>query len=169
MKKIFVLVLLVSVILMSCGSGNNTTDMATESEVVITRKEINSEVIRTVANLSISGMSCSAGCGGKIQKDLQALKGVTSTKLDYADNRDENVVTVDYNPNEISEEELIKSVNGAADGRYRVKTVEVISYKGLQSTTGSKNTGVAVSNNLGKVFYIFDLLRSISKLAEYSR
>ncbi len=168
MKKIFPLVLLVSVILMSCGNegGSSKSD---QNDAVITHKEINSEVIKTVANLSISGMTCSAGCGGKIQQDLQALEGVKETKLDYADNRGENVVTVDYNPSEITEQEIIKCVNAIADGKYHVNTAEIVTYKGLQSSGGSKSTGVSMNDNFGKVFYVFDLLRSISKLTEYSR
>lgn len=168
MKRIFTLVLLVSVILMSCENEGGSSKSA-EGDLVITHKEINSEVIKTVANLSISGMTCSAGCGGKIQQDLQALKGVKETKLDFTENRAENVVTVDYNPSEISEQELIKCVNAIADGKYQVKAAEVVTYKGLQSSGGSKSAGVSVNDNFGKVFYVFDLLRSISKLTEYSK
>jgi len=168
MKKMLFLTLLVSAILMSCGTESGSSK-STESDVVITRKEINSEVIKTVANLSISGMTCSAGCGGKIQQDLQALKGVKETKLDYAENRGENVVTVDYNPNEINEQELIKCVNAIADGKYHVNSAEIVTYKGLQSSGGGKSSGVSVNDNFGKVFYVFDLLRSITKLTEYAR
>lgn len=174
MKKLFSLTLFVSVIAMSCGNNTNAPDSSAsetgmnEESTVITHKEINSEVIKTIANLSISGMTCSAGCGGKIQKDLKALEGVKGTKLDFEEERGENIVTVEYNPSEVSEQDLIKCVNGIGDGRYHVESAEVVNYKGLQSTGGS-SAGISVNDSFGKVFYVFDLLRSISKLTEYSK
>jgi copper chaperone CopZ len=140
--------------------------------VEITHTEINAEINKTLAKLSISGMTCSAGCGGKIQQDLSAMAGVTSTSLDYEDNRDANVVIVEYNPTEVNELEFIKKVNAIANGKYQVKAVEVVTYKGLQTarTSGGSTTGAALQENFSKMVHVFDLVQSISKLiTPYSR
>jgi uncharacterized lipoprotein YehR (DUF1307 family) len=164
-------VILISATLFACGSPDNSATKA-EPQVEITHTEINSEVNKTLAKLSISGMMCSAGCGGKIQQDLSAMAGVTSISMDYEDNREANVVTVEYNPTEVNELEFIQKVNSIANGKYQVKAVEVVTFKGLQTarTSGGSTTGAALKENFSKMVHVFDLVQSISKLVtSYSR
>ena len=47
---------------------------------------------KTEAILTISGMTCAHGCGGKIQKELQNLNGVVTTSLDFVEDRDVNSI-----------------------------------------------------------------------------
>jgi len=161
MKKIVILLFATTLFAWSCNEGNHNP---ASSEVTITHKEVNAEVIKTVANLSISGMTCSGGCGGKIQQELRALNGVASTDLDYADARPVNVVSVEYDPEKLSEVELIKCVNGISDGQYQVTTVEIVNYKGLQSAGRTGGSDVTATENFGKVFQLLNLLESVSKL-----
>ncbi len=164
MKTITAFIFCFSMLLWSCG--DHTAKAPSTSEVVITHKDMNSEVIKTVANLSIDGMTCSAGCGGKIQQDLRALNGVKSTELDFADGRAQNVVSVEFDPAVISENDLIKCVGGIADGQYQVKTVEVISYKGLQSSGQGGSSADVKVENFGRVFQLLNLLQSITKMIQ---
>ncbi len=167
MKAKWTVVFSLAVLLMACGNNPTTgaegSANAASAEVTVTHREVKSEVVKTVANLSIEGMTCSAGCGGKIQKDLQALTGVIETKLDFEEERPQNVIAVEYNPETLSEQDLIRCVNSVADGRYQVRSAEVISYKGLQASQGG-SAGISTQESFGKVFYVFDLLRSISQL-----
>ncbi|MDZ4824399.1 MAG: heavy metal-associated domain-containing protein [Flavobacteriales bacterium] len=134
MKRIIFFLLVVFVVQVSCSEKPAATSA---SDVPVTHKEISSEVVKTVANLSIEGMTCSEGCGGKIQKDLQALAGVLSTNLDFADGRTENVVTVEFDPTKVDEQKMIACVNSSMDGMYKVKSVEVVKYSGLQGNTSA--------------------------------
>ncbi len=166
MKKVLISAVASLSLLASC---NNNGDTAGASQVPVVKKEMNSEVVKTVANLSIDGMTCSSGCGGKIQQELQALKGVKGTELDFADGRAENIVSVEYSPAEISEQDMIKCVAAIADGHYHVKSVEVIQYKGLQGTGSigsSTNDADLNANPLGKIFQLLNLLQSVSKIIE---
>lgn len=164
MKKILLPLTAVSLLAFSCGNQSANTDAAS---VPVVRKEMNSEVVKTVANLSIEGMTCSSGCGGKIQQELRALKGVTSTDLDYADNRTANTVSVEFIPGQISEQEMIMCVGGISDGSYKVKSVEIVQYKGLQGTGGGTVSDADLSTNeLGKVFQLLNLLQSLTKIVE---
>ena len=84
---------------------------------------------KTEAVLSISGMTCVAGCGGKIQKELQNLNGVVTTSLDFAEDRDVNIVKVEFDPNVVKESDMTNIVNTIADGQYHVVKAEIISHK----------------------------------------
>ncbi|MDZ4751211.1 MAG: heavy metal-associated domain-containing protein [Flavobacteriales bacterium] len=147
-------------------SCNESSSGSVQSEVPTTRKSIQSEVNKTVANLTISGMTCAEGCGGKIQQDLQALNGIRETKLDYADERLQNIVTVTFDPSLISEKEMIGCVNAIADGAYKVESIEIIEYKGLQSSsTGSIESSMS-GTDFGRVYQVFNLLQMVTKLAQ---
>ena len=84
---------------------------------------------KTEAILSITGMTCAAGCGGKIQKELQNIQGVVTTSLDFAEDRDVNVVKVEFDPALVKETDMTNIVNTIADGQYHVVKAEIISHK----------------------------------------
>ncbi|MFM7234103.1 MAG: cation transporter [Flavobacteriales bacterium] len=100
-------------------------------ETIITHRDLDSEVNKTVAKMTIGGMMCADGCGGKIQQDLRALPGVVSTELEFEENRAENVVKVEFDPTITDEKKLIECVQSIADGKYPVSSVEVLHYHGL--------------------------------------
>lgn len=164
MKKFILPVLISATVLGSCSSSETPST----GQVPVTRKEMQSEVVKTVANLSIEGMTCSSGCGGKIQQELRSLKGVKTTDLDFVENRPQNVVTVEYNPKEISEQEMIKTVDAIESGNYEVKSVEILQYTGLQGTGGSSssNSDINSGNGINKVFQLLNLFQSFNNLVQ---
>lgn len=168
MKKNVILFSAVVMILTACSGGghqDNGVQAGAAAEAVITHKEMTGDVARTVANLTIEGMTCSAGCGGKIQQDLRAMNGVASTELDFAEDRLANIVTVEFDPSKLNEQQLIHCVNNIADGQYKVKAVEIVKY-----TAGSANQSASVeaselpTDHLGKAFQVLNLLQSISSM-----
>ncbi|MFN0032174.1 MAG: heavy-metal-associated domain-containing protein [Flavobacteriales bacterium] len=164
MKKIFAMLAIATISTVGC---RNATEPAGQN-VPVTRREINSEVVKTVATLSIEGMTCSSGCGGKIQQELRAMAGVNNTELDYADNRAANSVLVEYIPSRVNEQQLIACVNAVADGKYKVKSVEILQYKGLQGTGGGAagDADVTSNNYLTDAFQLFNLVQSLLKVVE---
>lgn len=122
-------ILLFTIVLASCGEVASPA----KPETVIEHRDLDSEVIKTVARMSIGGMMCAEGCGGKIQQDLRALPGVIGTELEFTENSPENTVKVEYDPTATDEKKLIECVNGIADGKYTVSKVEVLHYHGLQN------------------------------------
>lgn len=116
---------LLSILLFACGNATpngEATPAATTNTVV-------DGTNKTEAVLSISGMTCAAGCGGKIQKELQNLNGVVTTSLDFVEDRDVNVVKVEFDPNVVKETDMTNIVNTIADGQYHVVKAEIISHK----------------------------------------
>lgn len=159
MKKIFAFILVVAAVLTACQGPTGTPVNA--ADVKVTRTTMESEVNKTVANLSISGMTCAAGCGGKIQQELQAMQGIKTTDLNFEDNRQENIVSVEFDPTIITEKEMIEKVGSIADGMYQVKSVEIVDYKGLQTARTSGDAGVSESD-FGRIFQLVNLLQSLS-------
>jgi copper chaperone CopZ len=137
MKKVITL-LAIAIVLNSCGE----VAPPVKSETVVVHRDLDSEVIKTVAKMSIGGMMCADGCGGKIQQDLRALPGVIGTELEFTENSPENTVKVEFDPAVTDEKKLIECVQGIADGKYAVSKVEVLHYHGLQNK--STNGGAAV-------------------------
>ena len=123
MKKL--IYLFVSILLVACG---NATPNAEATPAAISNTVVDG-TNKTEAVLSISGMTCAAGCGGKIQKELQNLNGVVTTSLDFVEDRDVNVVKVEFDPNVLKETDLTTIVNTIADGQYHVVKAEIISHK----------------------------------------
>lgn len=164
MKKTIVSLFTALVLFSGCSDQGKSTEKA--GEVVITHHEMSSEVNKTVANLSIEGMTCAAGCGGKIQQDLRAMKGVTNTTLDFVEERSQNVVSVEFDPAVVTEQDLIKCVAGIADGQYKVVTMDVVTYKGLQSSGAGGSSGASVTDSFGKVFKVLNLLESVARIIQ---
>lgn len=144
-------------LLWSCGP--QSPEAGQSAAPVITYTEIAGESARTLALMSIEGMTCSHGCGGKIQQDLQALDGVKGTDLDYADGRDANQVMVEFDPAKVNETKLISCVNEIADGKYKVVAVEVQTVK-AQSLAGGSTSDVdsAPAIDFSGFFQVFNLL-----------
>ncbi len=133
MKRVIAFVFCAA-IAFSCGDSAQPV----KPETVVTHRDLDSEVNKTVAKMSIEGMMCADGCGGKIQQDLRALQGVVATELEFEDQRPENIIKVEFDPTVTDEQKLIQCVQGIADGQYHVKSVEVLHYHGLQSR-GERN------------------------------
>jgi copper chaperone CopZ len=137
MKKV-ISFLAVAFVLGACGE----VAPPVKPEPVVIHRNLDSEVIKTVAKMSIGGMMCADGCGGKIQQDLRALPGVIDTELEFAEGRSENTVKVEFDSAVTDEKKLIECVHGIADGKYSVSKVEVLHYHGLQNK--ASNSGAAV-------------------------
>lgn len=158
--KTLILSFLASVVLLASCNQNSAP---AADQVPIVKKEINSEVNKTVANLTIEGMTCSAGCGGKIQQELRALQGVTTTDLEFEEGRPQNIVSVEYDPDKLTEQQLIQCVNGIADSKYTVKSVEILKYHGLQSQSSSGPVSIRF-DAFSEFFQVLNLLESAAKL-----
>ena len=108
-----------------------------EGDVNVVYKEATASVDKTVARIGVEGMMCEIACGGKIRKELSELKGVASADVEFEDGQPTNYAVVEYNPNLISEVEMVQCVNGIADGLYHVKEVEVTHYLPTSNASGA--------------------------------
>ena len=115
--KNWILVLAVAIGMMACSDASQQN---AASNVVVEQIQEKGAVAKTVAKLSIEGMTCAHGCGGKIQKELEDMDGVKSTNLDFVEERKVNVVSVEFDAASIDENKMMGLVNSLADGKYKV-------------------------------------------------
>ena len=82
----------------------------------------------TVAQLAISGMMCEIACVSKVRKELFDLPGVTRADIQFDADRKVDTALVVFDPEVVSPETLIATVEEIGDGLYDVETAEVVHY-----------------------------------------
>lgn len=141
-----------AVVLVACKGEPDAAmqSNASPAEIVYVNKPGSS---RTTATLYIGGMTCEAGCGGKITKELTALNGVVSTDIEFAESREFNMAVVEFDPGIISPEKLAAGVNEIADGKlYHVSKIEVTTYEPSPESSSGESASSGASINLGDIF-----------------
>lgn len=158
MKKI--LFALTTVALVACsGEADTPSDTVAaagnmpEVEVV----EVSGDQEKTVADLSISGMSCEMMCVGSIKEKLAGMDGVQSTDFpDFNGEEEINHAIVEFDRSKVSEEEMVTAIQGLFEGVYEVKKVRVEEHKVMENapagemptSTGSETTSTTSSSGL---------------------
>ena len=80
----------------------------------------------STAKLEISGMMCAHACGGKIKKELLEMPGVANAAIEFETGRELNAAQVEFDPNQVSPDELVAKVAAIADGKlYSVASVQI--------------------------------------------
>lgn len=96
--------------------------------------EVSAEVAAATVELSVDGMMCSHGCVTTIEKALGNTAGVQFASVNF----DEGSAKVEYNAEEISEEEIIGVINELHDGIY---TAKLASWDGSETEEGEAKSG----------------------------
>ncbi len=99
----FTALIFASLILVSCKKGVEKNE-----------KKINDIAINQTATvwLAISGMTCEIGCAKTIQSKLSKTEGVIEAKVVFKD----SIVTIKYEPNKVSTDDLTSFIDGIAGG-----------------------------------------------------
>lgn len=109
LNPFFVLTILLFIV----GCNNNPTP---EKSVVLEEK------IETI-KVSIEGMTCEIGCAKLIESKIHKLEGVTVSKVNF----EEKTGQFSFDSNKISEEEIVKNINGIAGGDlYKVTSTKAV-------------------------------------------
>ncbi len=79
----------------------------------------------TAANLEttsfkIDGMVCPTGCAATIEKKLAGMEGVEDAKVDY----EKKTATISFDAAKQTPEKFVETVEGLADGAYKVSEVK---------------------------------------------
>lgn len=149
MNKLFALFLLAS--FAACGE---TAAPAVEVARSVNEVAITSGTPVTMADLSISGMTCAMGCGGTIKNALVKLPGVTDAEVDFTDATKANHVVVTYDPAQVSDADMVKAVQAIHDGQYKVESVGItkqVLKVGASDAPAEEATDAKVSASLESV------------------
>jgi copper chaperone CopZ len=111
-------------LLLSCSVFIGCKDKATTSEK---GKEIAATSENKVAakpakvTVNIEGMSCAIGCAKAIEEKLTHLNGVQNATVDF----DEKLATVNFDSAVLSSDDILKTIESAADGKtYKAKEIK---------------------------------------------
>src|SRR5690606_35889198 len=101
-----------------------------DSPVTASRTEttvnIASGVPMATADLSISGMSCEMMCGSMIKGALAKVPGVEKAEIAFHDGDAIGHAKVTYDPAQVDDAELARTVQALADGQYKVESIAVV-------------------------------------------
>ncbi|MFT3884944.1 MAG: hypothetical protein QM724_05790 [Flavobacteriales bacterium] len=128
MNKTAALALIIA--LAACGQASEPlADKAADAPAIVaTTHEVNitDGTPVTFADLSINGMTCEMMCGGAIKDALAKVPGVTGTEIKFTEGDgtpDHAIVT--YDPAQVTDAELVKTVQALHEGQYKVLAVDI--------------------------------------------
>jgi periplasmic mercuric ion binding protein len=168
MKKSIILFAAV-LLLGACSSHTEEAAVTAASAPSRTVAEavINEGTPITSADLSISGMTCSMGCGSAIKSALAKLPGISKTEIVFNEGDASNHAIVTYDPARVSDADMVKAVEGLHDGQYKVLAVG-ITKQVLKTgdTDATKAEGDEVNASLPEVVMpsIFGLLSRLLRI-----
>lgn len=110
--------LVTGVLVTGCKDTASKPTMSASNETP--KKEVAAAHPET-ASFKIDGMVCPDGCAKMIEKKLNGLNGVQEAKVDF----ETKTVTVNFDLDQISSEDLVKTVETSGDGKtYKVSDVK---------------------------------------------
>lgn len=118
---------LAAVLFVGCKdtSKDGTIEETPGSDTVTDSTMVKETASLETASFNIEGMSCSIGCASVIEKKLAGLEGVQEAKVDF----ENKTATVSFDAAKQSPEKLVETVEGIADGAYKVSDVKSSGYK----------------------------------------
>lgn len=128
-------------------------------EVPITHVEATSNVSKTVADISIDGMTCEMGCVATVKSKLNGLKGIEGIEIDFDADRQIDFAHVEFDESIVSEKEMIETIQAIGDGLYSVTAVEVIDYKQKESQENETDgESVSYKFEIPNILQVVDVL-----------
>lgn len=73
-----------------------------------------------MATIEISGMTCEAGCGGSIRKELKATGGVSRVQYDFVEGRDVQTAKVSFDKDKVSLDQMINIITSINEKQFSV-------------------------------------------------
>lgn len=106
--------LFVLLFITGCGSVKNNPDNASAKK---------NSPTTSIADISIEGMACQAGCADVIQLNLSELKGVKVAEVNF----DKGLATIEFDPSMVSSKEIQKTITDTKvkEYIYTIKDVKI--------------------------------------------
>jgi len=124
MKRILYFFGLITVVLVAACRGGEGEDGAQENDeqtaFAVVETVIEGDENKTLAHIGIEGMTCAMGCAKVIESTLRGTDGVASVEVVF----EEEMANIEYDPNRISEKELMATITGVSDS-YGITSCEV--------------------------------------------
>jgi copper chaperone CopZ len=104
--------------LAACSSESKTVLLKTEKG----KKEVSKEAVvpDRMATIEISGMTCEAGCGGTIRKELKATGGVSRVQYDFVEGREVQTAKVSFDKDKVTLDQMLKIITTINEKQFTV-------------------------------------------------
>jgi copper chaperone CopZ len=104
--------------LAACSSESKTVLLKTEKG----KKEVSKEEVvpDRMATIEISGMTCEAGCGGTIRKELKATGGVSRVQYDFVEGREVQTAKVSFDKDKVTLDQMLKIITTINEKQFTV-------------------------------------------------
>lgn len=100
-----------------------------------------------IATFEIEGMVCEMGCGASLRKGLYTTYAVDEVKVEYEEQRKENLIHVYYQGGKTNPESMQSIIEGLNEGQFTAKLIE----DKVKESTSSNGAGESESSSSGSV------------------
>ena len=108
--------------LFSCS--NDASNLASSESKTAKNSTVESKEPDMKFSANVEGMICKMGCVASIRKELSALNGVGSVKVDFIEDEPIQLVEVSYNKTQSNETLITKTIESINNKQFQVSAVQ---------------------------------------------
>ena len=122
----------------ACSTEPTTVLLKTEKGK---KENAKAEVIpNRTATIEIKGMTCEAGCGGSIRKELKATGGVSRVQFDFVEGREVQTAKVSFDKDKVTLDQMIKIITTMNEKQFPVGKTSSEAINDVSTTTTEIST-----------------------------
>lgn len=111
-----------ALLIFSCS--NDASNLASSESMTAKNSTVESKEPDMKFSANVEGMVCKMGCVASIRKELSALNGVTSVKVDFIEDEPMQLVEVSYNTTEANETLIANTIESINNKQFQVSAVQ---------------------------------------------
>ena len=111
-----------ALLIFSCS--NDASNLASSESKTTKNSTVESKEPDMKFSANVEGMVCKMGCVASIRKELSALNGVTSVKVDFIEDEPMQLVEVSYNKTEANETLIANTIESINNKQFQVSAVQ---------------------------------------------
>ncbi|MBT5438799.1 heavy-metal-associated domain-containing protein [Crocinitomicaceae bacterium] len=109
-------------LIFSCS--NDASNLASSESKTAKNSTVESKEPDMKFSANVEGMICKMGCVASIRKELSALNGVGSVKVDFIEDEPIQLVEVSYNKTQSNETLITKTIESINNKQFQVSAVQ---------------------------------------------
>jgi copper chaperone CopZ len=109
-------------LIFSCS--NDVSNLASSESKTAKNSTVESKEPDMKFSANVEGMICKMGCVASIRKELSALNGVGSVKVDFIEDEPIQLVEVSYNKTQSNETLITKTIESINNKQFQVSAVQ---------------------------------------------
>ena len=111
-----------TLLIFSCS--NDASNLASSESKTAKNSTVESKEPDMKFSANVEGMVCKMGCVASIRKELSALNGVSSVKVDFIEDEPIQLVEVSYNTTEANETLIANTIESINNKQFQVSAVQ---------------------------------------------